>query len=134
MPDRDWQSEIARMQNRDRKARGILGVSETADRAEIRRAFRRASLALHPDVNGGAAGSSRRFHLACCAYKWLTESEALRRFGRTRMPASAMHGRQVPFGQPLGLLVLVARQVLRRFDAGDEQCQSMNTDAAGAGT
>jgi len=76
MPDRDWQAEIARIQERDRKSRAILGVSKTAGRREIRRAFRRASLAHHPDVNGGDDDASRRFHLVCCAYKFLTEGEA----------------------------------------------------------
>ena len=76
MADRDWQAEIALLQERDRKSRAVLGVSQTADGAEIRRAFRRASLAHHPDVNRGDDDASRRFHLACCAYKFLTEGEA----------------------------------------------------------
>ena len=76
MPDRDWQAEIARIQDRDRKSRAILGVSETADRAEIRRAFRRAGLANHPDVNGKDGDASRRFHLVCCAYKFLSGGQA----------------------------------------------------------
>jgi len=76
VPDKDWQAEIALLQERERKARAILGVSETAGRAEIHRAFRRASLVHHPDVNRGDAGASRRFHLICCAYKFLMEGEA----------------------------------------------------------
>ena len=75
MPNRDWQAEIARMQDRDRKSRAVLGISETADRVDIRRAFRRASLAHHPDRNPGDNDASRRFHLVCCAYKFLTEGE-----------------------------------------------------------
>jgi DnaJ-class molecular chaperone len=76
LPDRDWQAEIAVFQERERKARAILGVSETADRAAIRRAFRQASMASHPDKNRGDSEASRRFQLICCAYKFLTEGEA----------------------------------------------------------
>ena len=76
MPDRDWQSEIALLQDRDRKSRAILGVSESANMAEIRRAFRRGILAHHPDMNHGDGNASYRFHLLCCAYKFLTESQA----------------------------------------------------------
>ena len=76
MPGRDWQAEISLLQERERKAQAILGVSEAADKQDIHRAFRRASLSLHPDMSSGDVDSSRRFHLACCAYKFLTEGEA----------------------------------------------------------
>lgn len=76
MPDRNWHAEISLLQERDRKARAILAVSEKADDQEIHRAFRRASLAHHPDLNGEDEECSRRFHLVCCAYKFLTEGEA----------------------------------------------------------
>jgi len=75
MPDSNWQADIALLQERTRKARAILGVPKSAARQEIRRAFRQASLAHHPDVNGNDEESLRRFHLACCAYKFLTEGE-----------------------------------------------------------
>jgi DnaJ-class molecular chaperone len=76
MAERDWQAEIAALQERDRKARRLLGVSETADAQAIRQAFRQASLAHHPDRNDGDPSADRRFHLVCSAYKFLTEGEA----------------------------------------------------------
>jgi DnaJ-class molecular chaperone len=74
--DRDWQGDISLEQERERKARAILGVSEKADQREIRRAFRRASIEHHPDLNRNDENASWRFQLACCAYKFLTEGEA----------------------------------------------------------
>jgi len=76
MRDRDWQADVALVQERQRKARAILGVSDAADNAMVHRAFHRASLEHHPDVNRGDGDSSRRFQLICCAYKFLTEGEA----------------------------------------------------------
>ena len=66
MSDRDWQAEIPRMQERDRKSRVQFGVSEAVDRMDIRARCRRVSLAHHSDVNGGQGDASRRLHLACC--------------------------------------------------------------------
>jgi len=76
MRERDWQADVARLERLDRKARFVLGVSATADRAEIRRAFRTASLAHHPDANAGTTEAAWRFHLVCCAYKFLLEGES----------------------------------------------------------
>jgi curved DNA-binding protein CbpA len=89
VPDNDWQSEIGRLQRREHGARTILGVSKDADRAEIRHAFRRASLAHHPDRNPGDAGSAARFHLICCAYKFLTEGEACAALDELECPPAA---------------------------------------------
>jgi len=88
VPDRNWQTEIALLRQRDRKSRAILGVSETADRMEIRRAFRRAGLVHHPDANPGDESSAARFHLVCCAYKFLTEGKACAALDDLDYPAS----------------------------------------------
>jgi len=76
MHEKDWQAEIALLQQRERKARAILGVSASAGPEEIRRAYRRASLANHPDANRRNAGCAGRFHMIRCAYKFLTEGQA----------------------------------------------------------
>jgi hypothetical protein len=76
VPEKDWQGEIRLLRERRRKARAILGVPDTTDRAGIRRAFRRASLASHPDVDSTSREAGRRFHLVCCAYKCLTEGQS----------------------------------------------------------
>lgn len=86
MREKDWQAEIAQMQERDRKSRALLGVSETADRTEIHRAFRRASVMHHPDKNPDDAGAPRRFHLICCAYKFLIEGRACAALDATDSP------------------------------------------------
>ena len=102
MPDRDWQVEVALLQERDQKSRAILGVSETAGRTEIRRAFRRASLAHHPDVKGGEGDASRRFHLVCCAYRFLTEGEACAALDDLEFPPSPYMGGKYRLDNPWG--------------------------------
>jgi DnaJ-class molecular chaperone len=73
--EKDWQAEIRTLSRRDRQARAILGVSETAGRPEIRRAFREASRVNHPDVNPGDKDAEARFRLICCAYRHLTKGQ-----------------------------------------------------------
>jgi DnaJ-class molecular chaperone len=102
MPDSDWQAEIVRMQERDRKARALLGVSEIDSEEEIRQAFRRASLAHHPDLHGTDAGASRRFHLVCCAYRCLTEGEACTALDELDAPARRNRNGKYRLGNPWG--------------------------------
>jgi len=73
--DKDWQAEVELVRRRNAAARAVLGVSATAGDREVRRAFRRASLASHPDLNREDRDAARRFHLVCCAYRWLTRGE-----------------------------------------------------------
>ena len=75
MQDANRQGDGALLQERDRRARAILGVASAAGMPEIRRAFRRLSLACHPDTNPRDADAAWRFRLVCCAYKFLTEGD-----------------------------------------------------------
>ena len=102
MPDRDWQAEISLLQERERKARAILGVPESAGKQEIRRAFRRASRVHHPDVNGGSEDSSRRFHLVCCAYKFLTEVQACPALDQLDAPPATLTDGKYRLNNPWG--------------------------------
>jgi len=86
MVETDWQDQINRLQQRERKARAVLGVSENADLMEIRRAFRRACIVHHPDVNRGETKAADRFLLICCAYKFLTEGENCEALDRLDVP------------------------------------------------
>lgn len=112
MPDKDWQAEIPAFQERERKAGAILGVSESADRAAIRRAFRQAGMACHRDKNRGNAEAGRRFHLICCAYKFLIEDGACPALDEMESPPPAPpDGGTFRLDNPLGVLVLVAGEV-----------------------
>ena len=86
MRDRDWQAEVTLQQQRERKARAILGVLPGAGREQIRQAFRRASLASHPDTNPGEEQAEQRFGLVCCAYRFLTEGLACKELDEVELP------------------------------------------------
>lgn len=57
----------------------ILGVSRTAGRMEIQRAYRGIARRYHPDVNQDP-GAEDRFKEACEAYEVLTDEERRRRY------------------------------------------------------
>ena len=75
MQDRDWQADLRLLQRRERKARQILGVSDSAGAGKIKRAWRKLSLQHHPDNNGGSLESHREFIRVNCAYMFLTEGK-----------------------------------------------------------
>jgi len=85
--DRDWQAEIALLQERERKAYTILDIPETSSRKQIKRSFRRACLACHPDKNPQDEHAKQRFHLICCAYKLLTEGYVCPELDEAESPA-----------------------------------------------
>ena len=54
----------------------ILEVGEGAGRAELKKAYRRASLKYHPDHNQGDSDANRKFILVKCAYELLAEDKS----------------------------------------------------------
>lgn len=61
--------------NRDLTARKtasrILNVQENAGAQQLKRTYREAAIAHHPDHNGNTAEANRRFALIKCAYELL---------------------------------------------------------------
>jgi len=51
----------------------ILQVTESVDKKELKKAYRRASLKYHPDHNQDDADANRKFVLIKCAYELLAE-------------------------------------------------------------
>jgi molecular chaperone DnaJ len=76
----------------------ILGISEDASREDIKAAFRRRALELHPDRSGLASGP---FQDAQEAYKVLGDPERRRRYDRQHRSVSAPGRRRSPGPEPL---------------------------------
>ena len=72
MHETDWQDQLKRTRQRLMRARHILGVAETAGAEEIRRAYRRACRATHPDLKNRADERGEDFRLVRRAYDYLT--------------------------------------------------------------
>ena len=53
----------------------VLGVSEGADKGDLKKAYRKASMKYHPDHNQDDANAAKRFVLVKCAYELLTEDK-----------------------------------------------------------
>jgi len=53
----------------------VLGVSEDADKKDMKKAYRKASMKCHPDHNQDDAEASKRFVLVKCAYELLAEDK-----------------------------------------------------------
>ena len=102
MQDRDWQAEIALLQKRERKAYAILGIPETSSREQIKRAFRRACLVYHPDKKPQDKDAKRRFHLICCAYKFLTEGYLCPELDKAGLPPEELTAGRYHLDNPWG--------------------------------
>ncbi len=53
----------------------ILGVNDSADINELKKAYRKAAAKYHPDHNGNTAEANKKFVLIKCAYDLLVSNE-----------------------------------------------------------
>ncbi|MFA5424087.1 MAG: DnaJ domain-containing protein [Phycisphaerae bacterium] len=58
-----------------RAACKILGVEETADKNQLKKAYRRVAMQFHPDKNQDDPDANKKFVLVECAYRLLAEDE-----------------------------------------------------------
>ena len=60
----------------------VLGISKTADDAEIKKAYRVLAKKYHPDMNPGDAEAEKKFKEASEAYAVLSDPEKRRQYGQ----------------------------------------------------
>jgi preprotein translocase subunit Sec63 len=53
----------------------VLGVGEDADKSELKKAYRKASMKYHPDHNKNDPDANKKFALVKCAYDLLSEDK-----------------------------------------------------------
>ncbi|GAB4851297.1 hypothetical protein Ancab_030593 [Ancistrocladus abbreviatus] len=68
--------------NKHRDYYAILGVEKTCSVEEIRKAYRKLSLKVHPDKNK-APGAEEAFKKVCKAFKCLSEEDSRRQYDQT---------------------------------------------------
>lgn len=102
MPDHDWQDQLLRARQRERKARAILRVPENAGQDAIRHAFRRAVRQCHPDSGADDGHDARQFDIACRAYKLLTDGQAFPELDQCELPSSVPSKTKYNMNNPWG--------------------------------
>ena len=73
----------------------VLGVSKSADEAELKKAYRRLAMKYHPDRNEGNDEAEHKFKEAKEAYDILSDSQkraAYDQFGHAGVDTSAADG------------------------------------------
>lgn len=71
----DFQSRVQELRRLDKLARKILGVSETADALEIKKAWWLLAMKYHPDKNPADKEALRQFQNIKNAYNYLMNAE-----------------------------------------------------------
>lgn len=83
--DRNYTEEhvqLIRQIKRNKDYYAILGVEKTCSVEEVRKAYRKLSLKVHPDKNK-APGSEEAFKIVCKAFKCLSDDGSRRQYDQT---------------------------------------------------
>lgn len=73
--DADFMERISVDLETRRMACKVLDVAETADRKQLKKAYRQVAMKFHPDKNLHNPDASKKFTLVKCAYELLAEDK-----------------------------------------------------------
>lgn len=88
------------MRSKRRSHYEILGVNRTADEEEIKRAFRRRALRVHPDRNPGDPRAAAKFNRVNEAYEVLSDPDRRRAYDITLALSEEIGPRPSPYASP----------------------------------
>jgi DnaJ-class molecular chaperone len=101
--DPDFMDRLNRALRARKAAYRLLEVHESASEEELKRAFRRAAVACHPDHVGNTQQANRRFALIKCAYELLANDKPCEKLldeagSRTDAPEHDKYKLENPWG------------------------------------
>lgn len=73
--DFEFMERITRDLEARKAACKVLGASEDANKNELKKAYRKASMKYHPDHNQDDPDANKKFTLVKCAYELLAEDK-----------------------------------------------------------
>ncbi|MGQ3676373.1 DnaJ C-terminal domain-containing protein [Xanthobacter sp. TB0139] len=120
----------------------VLGISKTADEAEIKRAYRRLAKKLHPDANADDPKAQDKFAELNTAHEILADKEKRGQYdrgeidaeGKPRAPEfSGFGGRRGGAGGPGGFSGFDGDTIFESFSFGPEGMRRQNAGGRGAG-